>query len=400
MNTEKVTFENRDGVSLGGLIDWPADRHGGYEAIALFAHCFTCTKNLKAATNISRALNQQGIAVMRFDFTGLGDSDGDFAETTFSSNVSDIVDAAVWLQGYARAPDILIGHSLGGTAVLQAANEIPSALAVATIGSPSTPAHVRHLFSDAEQDIERDGQAEVLLAGRPFTIKKRFIDDLAEHPVAKTVRNLRKALLIMHSPVDTTVEVSNASELFAQALHPKSFVSLDKADHLLSDNRDSEYVGTVLAGWAQRYLPDLVKHEAAAAGHTIAETGQHGFRTTIMAGEHLLFADEPADLGGSNSGPSPHGLLSAALASCTSMTLQMYARHKSLPLESARVDVSHEKAQDADGAYDHFKRDIMLIGALDDETRARMLEIADRCPVHRTLHGRVVVSNHLSEQRR
>ena len=397
MQTEKVSFENRDGIMLSGLIDWPADRHGGYHAIALFAHCFTCTKNLKAASNISRALNAQGIAVLRFDFTGLGGSGGDFADTTFASNVSDIVDAAVWLQGYADAPALLIGHSLGGTAVLQAAADVPSALAVATIGSPSTPAHVRHLFSDAEHDIERDGQAEVLLAGRPFTIRKRFLDDLQAQPLGDALRSLRKALLILHSPVDATVEISNASELFVQAMHPKSFISLDKADHLLSDSRDSQYVGSVLAGWAQRYLPGIERLEPAPTGHTIAETGRHGFRTTIRAGEHVLIADEPASVGGSNSGPTPHGLLAAALASCTSMTIQMYARHKKLALETARVDVRHEKRDDGDGEYDYFERIIELIGDIDDAARQRMVEIADRCPVHRTLHGKVVVSNRLLE---
>ncbi|MEM7611984.1 MAG: bifunctional alpha/beta hydrolase/OsmC family protein [Pseudomonadota bacterium] len=395
MMTEKVHFENRQGHRLGGLIDWPADRHGGFHAIALFAHCFTCTKNLRAATNIARALNAEGIAVMRFDFTGLGDSEGDFSDTTFASNVDDLVDAANWLKAQFQAPSLLIGHSLGGTAVLQAAPQITEAVAVATIGSPSTPTHVAHLFKDASADIEANGQAEVLLAGRPFTIRKQFVDDLAAHPLAETVRGLRKALLIMHSPVDETVEISNASDLFATAMHPKSFVSLDKADHLLSNPADSLYAGGALAGWARRYLPRPDALGSVADGHTLAETRAGSFRTTIQSGQHALVADEPAAVGGANSGPTPHGLLAAALASCTTMTLQMYAKHKDLPLDTVRVDVTHEKQRSDAGSMDVFTRDIELVGELNQETRERMLEIADKCPVHRTLHGEVRVINNL-----
>ncbi|MEL6869660.1 MAG: bifunctional alpha/beta hydrolase/OsmC family protein [Pseudomonadota bacterium] len=393
MQQQKVTFHNRDGAQLAGQIDWPADATGGYRAIALFAHCFTCTKNIKAAGNISRALTRHGIAVMRFDFTGLGDSDGEFSDTTFSSNVTDIVDAARWLADEYQAPSLLIGHSLGGTAILQAAPHIDSAVAVATLGSPSTPAHVTHLFKDKSADIQRDGSAEVLLAGRPFTIRQQFIDDLNLHPLADTVANLRKALLILHSPIDTTVDVNNAAELFMQAKHPKSFVSLDNADHLLSRNEDSRYAGDVLAGWADRYLPAAPAGPVAAAGHAAARTVTGSFRTEIHVGGHELVADEPPSIGGSNSGPAPTALLDAALASCTSMTVQMYAKHKKLPLERVTVDVTHG-SETVDGEKTTvFKRQVVLEGQLTDEQRTRIMEIADKCPVHKILHGAVRVDN-------
>lgn len=405
MQTKRVTFRNRDGVELSGLIDRP---DGPARAMALFAHCFTCTKNIKAATNISQALARNGIATMRFDFTGLGQSGGDFADTTFASNVADLVDAAAYLAEEHTAPALLVGHSLGGTAVLQAAPEIDSAVAVATIGSPSTPEHVKHLFRDSEADIEANGEAEVLLAGRPFTIRKSFLDDLAQHPIGETVRRMRRALLIMHSPLDATVEIDNASALFMQALHPKSFVSLDQADHLLTRAVDSQYAGEVLASWASRYLPApeaATSTGGAARGDRVsAATVAGGFHTVIDAQGHALVADEPASVGGTNAGPTPYGLLAAALASCTSMTLQMYARHKKLPLDEAVVTVRHEKihAEDCehcetrDGRIDRFDRDIALIGTgLDEATRARMLEIADRCPVHRTLESEVEIRSKL-----
>ncbi|MEO0576502.1 MAG: bifunctional alpha/beta hydrolase/OsmC family protein [Pseudomonadota bacterium] len=396
MKQQRITFTNRSGETLAGQIDWPADEKVGYRAIALFAHCFTCTKNIKAAGNISRALTDHGIAVLRFDFTGLGESDGDFADTNFSSNVEDLIDAANWLAEQHAAPSLLVGHSLGGTAVLQAAPQIDSAVAVATIGSPSTPEHVTHLFSDKAADIERDGSAEVLLAGRPFTIKQQFIEDLHKQPLADTVAGMRKALLIMHSPIDTTVDVSNAAELFTQAKHPKSFVSLDTADHLLSNNADSSYAARVLAGWADRYLPDAEPGPGAAPGHTVAATRTGSFRTDINVAGHDIVADEPASVGGSNSGPTPTALLDAALASCTSMTIQMYARHKSLPLTKVSVDVTHNKEESDGETITVFHRNVTLEGDLTDAQRARMMEIADRCPVHRTLHSDVQVRSTLT----
>jgi putative redox protein len=401
MQNINVQFDNADGRTLAGVIDMPAlpARH-----FALFAHCFTCSKNLKAATNISQALNDAGIAVLRFDFTGLGQSEGDFAASNFSSNVSDLLAAVRFLEDEYRAPDILLGHSLGGTAVLQAAADIPSAVAVATIGSPVDPAHVAHLFGAARDELERDGCAEVNIGGRPFTVKQQFIDDLASHDLYTAVGSLRKALLVMHAPLDNIVEIDNAAELFTAARHPKSFASLDKADHLLSHVEDSLYAGRLLASWASHYLPDEEEDELITRpGSVAARTHATGFRTEIVTGRHTLVADEPASVGGTNLGPSPYELLSSALAACTTMTLRMYAGVKKLDLHSVTVRVAHDKIHAADcvdcdsesGRIDEFRREIVLDGDLDDEQRQRMLEIADRCPVHKTLHGEIKIRTSL-----
>jgi putative redox protein len=401
MQNINVQFENEDGRMLAGILDMPAlpARH-----FALFAHCFTCSKNLKAATNISQALNDAGIAVLRFDFTGLGQSEGEFADTNFSSNVSDLLAAVRYLEDEYRAPDVLLGHSLGGTAVLRAAAEVPSAVAVATIGSPADPAHVAHLFGDARDELERDGQAEVNIGGRPFIVKQQFIDDLAEHDLYEAVGSLRKALLVMHAPLDNIVEIDNAAELFTAARHPKSFASLDKADHLLSHVEDSLYAGRLLASWASHYLPDEEVDELTTRpGSVAARTHNTGFRTEIVTGKHTLVADEPASVGGTNLGPSPYELLSSALAACTTMTLRMYAGVKKLDLRSVTVRVAHDKIHAEDcadcesegGKIDEFRREISLDGDLDEKQRKRMLEIADRCPVHRTLHGEVRVRTSL-----
>ncbi len=405
MQNKQITFENDDGQSLSGLMALPKTAPRAY---ALFAHCFTCSKNLKAATNIARALTDSGIAVLRFDFTGLGQSDGDFADTNFSSNVSDLIAAVRFLAENYAAPQILVGHSLGGTAVLQAASRIPSAVAVATIASPSDPDHVLHLFAGEEQTLRDQGAADVNLGGRPFRMKRQFLDDLERHDLPASVKGLRKALLIMHAPLDDIVEIDNASMLFARAMHPKSFISLDKADHLLTREQDSLYAGRVLAAWASRYLesesitaePDTGEYETAA------RTPVGSFRTEVVAGGHALVADEPAAVGGTGAGPSPYDLLSAALAACTSMTLKMYASHKKLDLESATVRVRHGKIHAADcrdcesteGRIDRFERELLLVGNLSDEQRNRMLEIADRCPVHRTLHSEVEVRTALADR--
>jgi putative redox protein len=407
MQNKKVTFHNDEGHALSGLMALP---ESAPRACALFAHCFTCSKNLKAATNIARALADAGIAVLRFDFTGLGQSEGEFADTNFSSNVSDLLAAARFLEENYRAPDILLGHSLGGTAMLQAAGDVPSAVAVATIGSPSEPGHVRHLLAGAETTLRDRGVAEVNLGGRPFTIKRQFLDDLERHALPAAVRSLRKALLVMHAPLDDIVEIDNASALFANALHPKSFVSLDDADHLLTREADSLYAGRVLAAWASRYISageDTEHGQPPDTGgfDTAARTRSGGFRTDVIAGGHALVADEPTSVGGTDTGPSPYDLLAAALASCTSMTLRMYAAHKKIDLESATVRVRHDRihakdcedCETTEGRIDRFAREIVLTGDLTDDQRARMLEIADRCPVHRTLHAEVKVRSALVE---
>ena len=404
MVKEKVEFTNQDGATLAGHLHQPL---GPPRAFALFAHCFTCTANIKAAINIARALTEQGIAVLRFDFTGLGSSEGDFADTNFSSNVDDLIAAAAWLAQAHEAPQILVGHSLGGTAVLAAAPRIPSSRAVVTIGAPAAPAHVLHLLGDAQEDIERAGAATVSLAGRPFLIKRQFLEDVTTQALPDSLGALRKALLVMHAPLDELVSIENAGRIFVSAKHPKSFVSLDGADHLLSREADARYAGHVLAAWAARYVSggeESLTTLTQNGNEVVAETGADGFLTEINAAGHPLLVDEPASVGGTDLGPSPYDLLSAALASCTSLTLQMYARHKKLPLETATVRVNHAKVHAKDcehcetetGRIDRFERVIELVGELNEDVRQRMLEIADKCPVHRTFEGEIDVLTRLA----
>jgi uncharacterized OsmC-like protein/fermentation-respiration switch protein FrsA (DUF1100 family) len=400
MRNQKITFRGAHGGQLAARLSLPPD--GDVVACALFAHCFTCSKDLKPVVNISRALTQQRIAVLRFDFTGLGESEGDFADTTFSSNIEDLVAAAGYMAGELEAPAILVGHSLGGAAVLQAAARIPSVRAVATIGAPFDPAHVKHLFEGSLEEIEERGEADVVLAGRRFTVGRQFVRDLDGHRMEQTIAGLGRPLLIFHSPVDRTVGIDNAALIYQAARHPKSFVSLDDADHLLLDERDSLYVGSVLAAWAQRYMdapPEPETREALRQDNRVAaRTAAGAFRTEILARGHALIADEPAAVGGENLGPTPYDLLAAALGACTTMTLRMYADRKEWPLHEAEVRVKHSRihAEDeerceegGEARLDRLDREITLVGPLDDEQRARLMEIADRCPVHRTLSAGV-----------
>lgn len=403
MQNLNVTFENQNGEILSGILDLPTEEPVAY---ALFAHCFTCSKNLRAASNIARALNDERIAVLRFDFTGLGQSEGEFADTNFSSNVGDLLAAVDFLDRKHGDVSILIGHSLGGTAVLQAAPQVETAVAVVTIGSPAEPTHVARMFGGHEDSLRERGEAEVDLGGRPFLVKQQFVDDLEQHDVIGTIGKLHKALLVMHAPLDNIVEIDNAAELFVAAKHPKSFVSLDSADHLLTNDDDSRYAGQVLAAWASRYLPHADHGEPfrVAAGEVVARTYTDGFKTDVRAGRHTLVADEPRSVGGTNAGPSPYDLLSAALATCTSMTLHMYAAHKKLDLESVTVRIKHGKIHAVDcedcesdsGRIDEFQRSIALQGSLSEAQRQRVLEIADRCPVHRTLEGEIKIRSKLA----
>jgi uncharacterized OsmC-like protein/alpha/beta superfamily hydrolase len=400
MASKRVTFTNAEDVSLAARLDLPTRNQP--DAFALFAHCFTCSKDLRAVGAISRALNRQNIGVLRFDFTGLGESEGDFSQTNFSSNVGDLEAAAEFLEAEYQAPRLLIGHSLGGAAVLQAAERVPSAEAVSTIAAPYDPEHVTRHLDDALEEIHSSGEAQVTLAGRSFTIRKQFLDDLAATRMEETIRTLERALLVFHSPVDRTVGVDNAARIFEAAKHPKSFVSLDDADHLLTDVDDAEYVGTVLGAWARKYVDFSPDEQPPAEGDVVTRT-EDAYRTEVTAGRHALVADEPESVGGTDAGPTPYDFLLTALGSCTGMTLRMYADRKDWPLEEARVHLSHEKvhATDCDhcdvedGKIDRIRRQIELTGDLTPEQRERLLEIANKCPVHRTLHSEIDVQSAL-----
>lgn len=401
MASTRVTFTNSNGYELSAKLELPVNQHP--HSYAVFAHCFTCNKNLTAVRNIGRALNQQGIAVLRFDFTGLGESEGEFADTNFTSNVKDLEAAANYLSEHYKAPSLLVGHSLGGAAVIHVADRLPSVKAVVTIGAPHDPAHVSHLFGEEAETINAQGQAQVNIGGRSFQVKKQFLEDIAEHSQEDKIKNLKRALLILHSPQDRTVSIENAAKIYHEARHPKSFVTLDGADHLMSNKADSQYAGQLIASWVQRYLELPEQEDLKSDQDVVVRLGNEGFTTEVMVRHHHLTADEPASVGGNDFGPTPYELLSASLGTCTAMTMQMYARRKKWDLREVRVHLSHRKDYTEDmaqpesgqGKIDHFDRLIEMDGNLDDAQRARLLEIADKCPVHRTLHGDVVVKTSL-----
>ncbi len=411
MKTTSIKFTNAEGLPLAGELDLPG--HTTPRVFCVFAHVFTGSKDLSAAVHISRALCAAGIGVLRFDFTGLGESAGDFGDTNFSSNVSDITAAADYLAAHYQAPQLLVGHSLGGTAILKAASQINSCKAVVSIGSPADPEHVLHLLDDELPEIEARGQARVTLAGRQFCIKKQFVDDVRDQSWQDWLRGLKQPLLILHSPADKTVEIHNAALIYKLAPHPKSFVSLDDADHLLTRRGDAQYVGKVIATWVERYLP-LTDAAAPTKPATpteqnavIAHIGRDRFRTELRAAGHTLLADEPESVGGENAGPSPYDLLAAALGACTVMTLRMYADQKQWPLEEVAARITHRKIHAADcadcetqaGKVDEFQRELSLRGVLDATQRERLLEIANRCPVHRTLESEIKIRTRLAEQK-
>ncbi|CAN5298303.1 bifunctional alpha/beta hydrolase/OsmC family protein [soil metagenome] len=404
MDSKKVFFNNNQGNKISGRIILPP--HQQPHNFAIFAHCFTCNKNFNAVRNISRALLLRGFGVLQFDFTGLGDSEGDFSKTNFSGNVEDLVAAAQFLKEKYESPSLLIGHSLGGAAVILGAMEIDSVKAVATIGAPAHPSHVRHLFEGNIDEIQKTGEALVNLGGRKFTIKNQFLEDLEKHPLSELLQKMRKAILILHSPQDSTVGINNAAELFSAAFHPKSFVSLDGADHLLSNKEDSQYAGEVIASWSRRYINEQVQKEIISSHQVAAllEKG-HKFTTSLKIGKHYLVSDEPAEVGGENYGPTPYDLLSSSLAACTAMTIKIYAKHKKWELEDVEVYITHSKDHAEDfqqmerksAKIDVFNREIRLTGNLDESQRQRMLEIADKCPVHRTLHSKVEIRTKMKE---
>ena len=402
--SEKVSFANDQGELLAARLDLP---WGEPRAVALFAHCFTCSKDIFAASRISQQLADLGFAVLRFDFTGLGASEGEFANTNFSSNVDDLVAAADYLRANLMAPKILIGHSLGGAAMLAAAGRVPESVAVATIGAPFDPVHVGHMFEGIKAEIETAGEAEVELGGRNFKIKKQFLEDIQNQEAEKNIASLKKALLVFHAPLDQIVGIENAQTIFKAAKHPKSFVSLDDADHLLSRRADARYVATVLAAWADRYLPDppspSLDQRAEPAEVIVSEAGTGKFAQTVGIGRHRLIADEPTSFGGDDLGPGPYDYVLAGLGACTSMTVRMYAERKGWPLTGIAVHLNHKKIHAEDcadcetktGKLDEIHRILDFEGDLDEEQRERLLEIADRCPVHRTLTHEVKIRSTL-----
>lgn len=392
---------------LAARLELPADEKP--LAYAIFAHCFTCSKNYKAVVNISRALARARVAVLRFDFTGLGESEGEFTETTFSSNVDDLVAAADFLAREHVAPAILIGHSLGGAAVLQAAHRVPACKAVVTINAPAEPQHVKRHLTSSLEDIEKCGEAEVMLAGRPFTIRKEFLDDLNQQNMSEVIRALDRALLVFHSPADAIVGIENARRIYEAAGEPKSYVSLEGADHLLSQTEDSEYVGAVIAAWVARYVgapQKAARTSGVPEGQVVVRTGRARFHTEIFAGDHALVADEPESVGGTDSGPTPFGLLMSALGACTTITLRMYADRKDWPLEEIGVRLRHRKLSGTDASKprdgtpvtNEVSQVIELVGPLDEAQRARLLEIAHRCPIHRALEAGVAMPMELAER--
>jgi uncharacterized OsmC-like protein/alpha/beta superfamily hydrolase len=398
MNIQKITFLNQDNQELVGRLELPINQHP--HNFAIFAHCFTCNKNLSAVKNISRELTANGFGVLRFDFTGLGESDGNFENTNFSGNVEDLISASRFLEKEYKLPSLLIGHSLGGAAAIFAASELPSIKAVATICTPSNPKHVKHLIQSSVEEIKATGEANVNIGGGPFTIKKQFLDDIETKSLPNIAKNLRKALLVMHSPQDTTVVIENAEEIYLAARHPKSFVTLDGANHLLMKKEDSVYVGSLIATWAKRYI-SIPKIETVKTTHQAVASldAEDGFTTQMTVGSHTMMADEPTSFGGNDFGPSPYEFVSAGLSACTAMTVQMYVKRKGWDLQNIEVHTSHtkvakqfvENGEQKEIKVDTFNREIKLKGNLDDKQIQRMLQIADKCPVHKTLHSDIEV---------
>ena len=405
----EAVFKNPQGEPLSGLLEMPS---GVIKSYALFAHCFTCSKDNLAAARIARALADLGIAVLRFDFTGLGNSKGDFSNTNFSSNLQDLLAAAHYLEQHYAAPTLLIGHSLGGSAVLAVAQDLAAVKAVITIGAPATAAHVKHLFADSVHALMDKQTVQVELGGRSFNIQRQFIDDLEKYNSVAHIKALRKALLIFHSPLDQVVSIDEAARIYTAAKHPKSFVSLDQADHLLSNPEDSRYVAEVLSAWAGRYLKtDRIPAKKEDAEIQIVEPGSvivrerdKKFTREILAGHHHLISDEPVAMGGADLGLNPYELLLAALGSCTSMTLRMYANHKQIDLQDIQVKLHHTRIHAEDCAaceaqapfIDRITRSIQLTGHLNDQQRTRLLEIANQCPVHKTLRNQIDIKTKLS----
>jgi len=403
MPSKKITFTNNNGYELTARLELPLGKKP--DAYAVFAHAFTGSKNLSATRYISRSLTLNGLAVLRFDFTGLGDSEGDFADTNFTSNVEDILAACRHLTEHYEAPKIIIGHSLGGAASIFAANQVDSVTAVATVGTPSEPEHVTHLLDSSMEDIESKGVAQVNIGGQVYTIKKQFLDDLRSKNMYNVVSEMDKALLVLHSPQDRIVEIENAAKIYHAAKHPKSFVTLNNADHMLTNKDDAYYVGSVISSWVKRYIELPEKPKLTTHKQVVAKLGSEGFTTDIMAGRHGMMADESEDVGGNDFGPSPYEMLNASLAACTAMTLQMYARRKKWDLQDVQVHLSFKRSYKEDCEHcdkndrrlETFDREIEIKGNLDEAQVSRLMEIANRCPVHRTLQASATITTKITK---
>lgn len=393
ITTEPFRFAGAEGQMLDGRLEKP--RYGKPRAVAIFAHCFTCGKDSRAATFITRALAGQGIMVLRFDFVGLGGSTGDLSG--FASQVDDLKAAADALEAAGHAPSLLIGHSLGGAAAIAAAARCETVRAVATIGAPADTDHVLAHFGDQLEQIEVEGEAVVKLAGRDFCVKKAFVDDTRGQRQADAIAGLGKPLLILHSPTDELVSIDHARRIFEIARHPKSFVALDGAGHLLTDDRDAHYAADLIAAWGTRYALDAPPERDRPLDGVVRVTTAGGkFAQHVMTAGHEFIADEPKSFGGDDDGPTPYDLLLASLGTCTSMTMKMYADAKGIPLKRVRIELEHSRDHAKDCAdcdveqgrqLQAIDRAIEMEGDLDDEQRAKLLEIADKCPVHRTLES-------------
>tara|TARA_R110002073_G_scaffold279026_1_gene442947 strand:- start:206266 stop:207477 length:1212 start_codon:yes stop_codon:yes gene_type:complete len=403
MHSRKINFKNKEGLVLEGNLDLPIDQKP--LSYALFAHFFTGNKNFTAVRNISKALTKNRIAVMRFDFTGLGNSEGNFEDSNFSTNVNDLIAAANFLKENYESPKIIIGHSLGGAAGIFAANEIESIQAIVTIGAPSSPSHVEHLFKDHIEDIETDGEATFEISGRPFTIKKQYLEDIGSKNMEGLLKKSRKPILVLHSPQDKIVAIENAKEIYNAAHHPKSFISLDGANHLLTNKEDSFYVGSVVSSWARRYVQFIQEPELETDKQTVVRIGRTKYSTEIAARSHAIIADEPKKYGGNDAGLTPYELLLASLGACTAMTLRMYADRKKWNLEEVLVHLEHFNqhaedcvaCEDTPTKIDKFVRTIELKGDLTTEEKERLLEIANKCPVHRTLENKIEIDTFLRD---
>ncbi len=405
MNNQRLKIENKKRNKLQAYIELTENQKPNH--FAIFAHCFTCSSSLSAVRNISRALTNHGFGIVRFDFTGLGRSEGEFADSHISANVDDLIAVSDFIKEHYEAPSLLVGHSLGGAAVLVAASKLDNIKAVATVGAPATISHVKHLFSHGIDDIKNKGRVAVNIGGRPFKIDEEFVSDFDKTDLPAVVKALRKPLLILHSPTDTIVGIKNAEQLYNNAHHPKSFVTLDDADHLLSKTRDSSYAGDIIGAWVKRYFPQQENKMLDTSGEQLVahlNLKEDNFTTTIQTAKHNFIADEPDSVGGDDFGPSPYDFISAGLAACTVMTLKIYAERKKWDLQEVYAHITYSKKHSDDlmldvdkpTRIDHLSKKLTFIGDLDESQRQRLKEIASKCPVHKTLQSEIIIDTELT----